>query len=286
MSQQNEAVLERALSLGWSTFTRAWPLLLVASLALIASMMPGVVAAQIIQFVGFAASAGGGTAETQTMFAVASMIVSWMCTVLLQWPAQAGLFAAATQASRGRVQDFRAIFAGFRRFGTVVFASLILSVVGVLVASPILVVAWDTLWPWAQTGFQTMPDLAAINIPLTLAVGAGCAVFQLWIGARLSVVLPRIVDGDQPRVGAIEAIRFSFERTRGNTLNAIGILILAGTASLLGLLMCCIGAVLVGIPLATALQAAFYRALLNDPDPPTPQPAPTWTGATPPQSPL
>ena len=138
-------------------------------------MMPGVVAAQIIQFVGFAASAGGGTAETQTMFAVASMIVSWMCTVLLQWPAQAGLFAAATQASRGRVQDFRAIFAGFRRFGTVVFASLILSVVGVLVASPILVVAWDALWPWAQTGFQTMPDLAAINIPLTLAVGAGCA---------------------------------------------------------------------------------------------------------------
>lgn len=286
MSMQNEAVLERALTIGWTTFKRAWPLMVVATLVALAAGIPPGIASQIVQVVGLAVSGPSASADSRAAVALSAMAVSVVLSACIQWPAQAGLLAAATCATRGRVQQFGTIFAGFRRFGTVFVANFLVAAINFALFLPLALVTWDVLWPWASSGFTAIPSFAALNIPITLAVGALTAVVQLWVTARLSLVMLRVVDPDQPRVGALDAIRFSIERTRGNTLNAVGILILSVTIATLGLIACCVGLVLFGMPLAATLQAGLYRALLNDPDPQPAASAPAWLGSTPPQAPL
>jgi hypothetical protein len=53
----------------------------------------------------------------------------------------------------------------------------------------------------------------------------------------------------------------------------------------LSVLLCGIGVLLVGQPLALALNAGFYRALRRESDPPPLAHAP-WSGAVPPQTPV
>jgi uncharacterized membrane protein len=122
----------------------------------------------------------------------------------------------------------------------------------------------------------------------TIIAGVVCFVLHYVVFARTMLALPRAADPDLPPIGAIDAVLFSLKATKGHTLIGIGVLILMSTVVVLGFLLCCVGAFVVGAPLALALNVGFYRALLNDPDLPPEGvlSAEPWTGPTPPQSPV
>lgn len=288
MTLQSEAVLERALSLGWATFKRAWPLLLVAVLALIVASIPGSVVGQVIQVAGTFIGRAGNSPNAPMIAMVVSMAVSWLISAAVVWPVQAGGYAAATRASRGRSHDFGAILAGFRRFLPVFGANFVLTAVTFAIYLPLVALSWNALWPWLQSGGMQMPDFAQLRIVPTIIVGVVCFVAHYVVFARTMLAIPRAVDPDLPPIGAIDAVRFSLEATKGHTLIGIGVLILMSTVVVLGFLLCCVGALVVGLPLALALNIGFYRALLNDPDlpPEGALSAEPWTGPTPPQSPV
>jgi hypothetical protein len=124
------------------------------------------------------------------------------------------------------------------------------------------------------TGASTVPDFAQLNIGALIACGLVATIVNIWIYARFGQAALRAADPDEPRIGGIAALRYSFALTRGHTLSAIGIAILIGTAAVLGVLLCCIGLLLVGMPLGLSLQAGFYRALRNEPDPQPAAPLP------------
>lgn len=286
MSTESDAVLERALTLGWTSFKRSWPLLLVASLAVSVSGIPGGIVSQVGQLVGSIIQISGGSKETALVVGLSAMALGWACGALVQWPVTAGAQIAAVRAQRGHRNDFGTIFAGFRRFVPVIGANIMVSVAMLLTFAPAVWALRSAVWDFVVNGMRGMPSFSGLR-PVEVVVGVLVSVLaSMLLGARLMLVSMRAADPDLPRVGAIEAIRFSIERTRGNTLNAIGIVILTSTVSFLSLFLCCIGVVLVGLPLAFALQAGFYRALLREADPIEPPPPEAWPGPLPPQTPV
>jgi hypothetical protein len=288
MSMQNEAVLERALTLGWTTFKRAWPLLFVAMLALIVATIPGSLVAQVIQIVGTFVGRSANSPNAPMIAMLIAMAVSWLISAAVVWPVQAGGYAAAARAARGRPHDFAAILSGFRRFMPVFGANFVLSVVTFVIYLPLLALSWGAIWPWIESGGMQLPDFTKLSVVPTIVAGVVCFVLHNLVFVRTMLTLPRAADPDLPPIGAIDAVLFSLKATKGHTLIGIGVLILMSTVVVLGFLLCCVGAFVVGAPLALALNVGFYRALLNDPDLPPEGvlSAEPWTGPTPPQSPV
>lgn len=256
-----------------------------ASLALLASGIPGGVVSQVSSGIANVMRTAGASSEAVLAVTILGMVLGWVTGALIQYPVIAGAVIAAVRAQRGRMNDFGAILSGFRRFVPVVLTSLVVSVLSFAPMIPALLSFGPVIWT-TMTAPGTTPDFSKVNVLGAVLFGLVGLVAYIWIYARCSVAVARVADPDLPLIGPIDAIRFSFDATRGNTLNAIGMFILTSTIGFLSLLLCCIGIVLVGVPLGLALQAGFYRALLREPDPTdsgTPQP---WGGSAPPQVPI
>lgn len=285
MSDASSHILERAITRGWTSFKLAWPLLLVASLAMIGAGIPGGVVSQIASVASSAIEASGGSPAAALAVTLVGTALSFVIGSAIQWPVAAGAAIAAVRAQRGHASDFGAILAGFRRFVPVVAAQALVSLLILGAGIPFLLSVQGPLWSFVKSGFRQIPDLSQLSLPLVFLCGALSTVLWFWLSARLSIAVIRAADPDLPRVGAAEAIRISIERTSGHTLIAVGMIILTSTVSILGFLLCCIGFLLVGMPLGLALNAGFYRSIMLEPDP-TPTPHAPWPGASPPQTPV
>jgi len=284
MEQHRDApdVVTRAIDLGWRAFTSAWWLLVVASLAIFASAIPGTMIGAVSNGIHGALEAMGTDAGVLTVVWLVGQAVSYGISVLLTWPMQVGAGVAAVRASRGHTQEFSALLAGYRRLPTAVGTMFLYTVLLGLVNAPGIVLI--------LLGLGSSIAARQITISATegayLAVGlAWTTVFGLWIAGRLVIAPLRAVDPDLPRVGAFAAISETWAATRGHALAGVATTILSSIAMVFGLFCCLIGVVLLGMPLWLGLQAGFYRAVFAHAEPPPPPPPPAWTGATPPTSP-
>jgi hypothetical protein len=284
MDQNRDApdVLTRTLDLGWRAFLSAWILLVVASLAIIASVVPGTVIGAVGDVIHGALKAAGTDAGVLTVVWILGQVVSYGVSMLLSWPMQVGAGVAAVRASRGHTQEFGAIFAGFRRFPAAVGAMFLYTLLAALVNAPGILCLY--------LGLRS--SIAAKQIVISGSEGAWLAlglvwttVLGLWLAGRLMIAPLRAADPDLPKVGAFAAISETWAATRGHALAGVATMILSSIAMVVGLFCCCIGVVLLGMPLWLGLQAGFYRAVFAHAEPPPPPPAPAWTGATPPTSP-
>jgi hypothetical protein len=285
MPMDSNEVLERAIRLGWSSFKGSWALLVVAALALVAGGVPGAVLGQVAQGVAGIVRISGGPPEAVGIIVVAGTFVAQLVGFCAQWPTMAGAGVAAVRAQRGHANDFKSLLSGFKRFGSVMVAQFVLVIVQFLVWIPAAASSFGA-FKGMLTGASTVPDFAQLNIGALIACGLVATIVNIWIYARFGQAALRAADPDEPRIGGIAALRYSFALTRGHTLSAIGIAIVIGTAAVLGVLLCCVGLLLVGMPLGLSLQAGFYRALRNEPDPQPAAPLPSWPGAVPPQTPV
>lgn len=285
MSTASDEVLERAIRLGWSSFKSSWPLLLVAVLFAGAGGIPGALIGQVGQVVSGVMRATGASPEAAGAVMVAGFVIAQLVGFLVQWPTMAGAGVAALRAQRGHANDFKSLLSGFKRFTSVVTAQFLLTVLAFGVWIPVVVLAFGA-FEGMLAGSGSMPDFSRINLPAAIGAALVSTLLNFWITARLGQAAMRAADPDEPPIGGVEALRYSFALTRGHTLTAIGMLILVSTVTVLSVLLCCIGVLLVGMPLALALQAGFYRALRREPDPLPPPPVTTWTGAVPPRTPV
>jgi hypothetical protein len=284
MSEETDALLERSIRLGWASFKSAWALLLVAVLAAGFASVPGAVIGQIGQIAGFVLGRSGWSARETFILFISVAAFGQVVAYLTYWPAYAGALVAAVRAQRGHRNDFRALFSGFRRFPSVVGASFVCAVLAAAAWFPFayfVVGAFEGM----LSGASQRPDLSQVNIPGAVIAALVATVLNFLVYARLGLAPLRAADPDLPKVGAVEALRYAFELTRGRTMIAIGMTILTGTVLVLSVLLCGIGVLLVGQPLALALNAGFYRALRRESDPPPLAHAP-WSGAVPPQTPV
>jgi hypothetical protein len=254
-------VLGFALSAGWRAFTTAWPLTLVGALVIVGGSIPSQILGAPLQFAELLAEVNPGLGVAAFVVGTLGTIAG---TVLAQWPAQVGAAGAGLAAVRGRKDAFGVVLEGFRRFGTSIFAMFLyaLATIAAFIPGGVVLVAGALM---IVAGQRSSPDgLAAISV-LGIAVAAlgGLVVLccALYVSARLLPLSLRVVDPDLPRVGAVDAFAETWRMTRGHALAGVGVLLIGGAAVFAGVLMCCVGVLLFGMPLLLAFNAAYYEAL-------------------------
>jgi hypothetical protein len=257
-------LLDQALSGGWATFKRAWPLLLVASLVMIAGGIPGQVVSQGGQFLGNAIQRGGGNQGIVALIFGTTALAGLLLSVLVQWPAQVGAMTAALCAARGDSGNFGATLAGFRRLGTSLLVMLLVTLCGVVAVIPGFIPIVIGIVLAAMDGARGNIGPAAIIGFVLIGVGVLIALAgSLYVTSRTMLAPMRALDPVLPKVGAVEALSQTWAATRGNVLPLLGILLLVGVVMILGLLACCVGIVLFSMPLWLAWLAAAYRVLFD-----------------------
>ncbi|MEP6912662.1 MAG: hypothetical protein ABI923_07900 [bacterium] len=210
------------------------------------------------------------------MTAVGVMIGSVVPLGLLMGPMMCGLYLALFQTRRGQPIEFGILFKGFDYFGDSVIATLIhmIPIVAVFVPSYILFYVGLFVIMGQQGG---EPNSAAL-----LGFFGFFAVFWLVmmvILIALSVVFtfayPLIVDR---RLSGIEAVKLSIRAALANFWRLLGLLLITGLLSFVGVLCCYIGVFFV-MPVSFAAIATAYEQVfgLGEFQPNLPPPPPIFS---------
>lgn len=267
--------------LGWSRWWASFLPLFLGTLIVVAVYVP----LQLPNLVNIPTAIVGAKAsqspETAQNLKDASVVASGLAgifgcfavlwSIFVSLPILAGFVWMGVQAARGTVPSVGSIFQGFRRFPTVlggvffsviIFAVPYLLAIGVALALLLSQSGWDTgqlnqlmndheSW---DGGFVTALIIAAVWV-------AVCVVVIYWIGLRLIMWLPVVVDDAGPRRGAWASINRSWQITRGSALSLFGLLLTAGLLSMFTLVLCCAPYFLVGLPLYITLYGLAYAML-------------------------
>ena len=144
-------------------------------------------------------------------------------TLLVMLPVQAflagGLINFSLMVARGRKPEFNDVFKGGRYFGTMLVAMFLLGL-GYFVGALLCLV----------------PGVIFL---------LGCSLYGFFV-----------VDQN---LGSVDALKRSWEFTKGHKVNLLVLMLLLSLVSLLGLLACCIGQLIVVPMYALALAFAYLR---------------------------
>lgn len=210
------------------------------------------------------------------MTAVGVMIGSVVPLGLLMGPMMCGLYLALLQTRRGQPIEFGLLFKGFDYFGDSVIATLIHMIPIVVVFVPSYLLFYVGLFViMGQQGGE--PNSAAL-----LGFFGFFVVFWLVmmvILIALSVVFtfayPLIVDR---RLSGIEAVKLSIKAALANFWRLLGLLLMTGFLSFVGVLCCYVG-VFLAMPVSFAAIATAYEQVfgLGEFQPNLPPPPPIFS---------
>jgi len=210
------------------------------------------------------------------MTAVGVMIGSVVPLGLLMGPMMCGLYLALFQTRRGQPIEFGILFKGFDYFGDSVVATLLHMIPIVVVFVPSYILFYVGLFViMGQQGGE--PNSAAL-----LGFFGFFAIFWLVmmvILITLSVVFtfayPLIVDR---RLSGIEAVKLSIKAALANFWRLLGLLLMTGLMSFVGVLCCYIG-VFLAMPVSLAAIATAYEQVfgLGEFQPNLPPPPPIFS---------
>ena len=210
------------------------------------------------------------------MTAVGVMIGSVVPLGLLMGPMMCGLYLALLQTRRGQPIEFGILFKGFDYFGDSVIATLLHMIPIVVVFVPSYILFYVGLFVMmGQQGGE--PNSVAL-----LGFFGFFAVFWLVMMVILIVVsviftfaYPLIVDR---RLSGIEAVKLSIKAALANFWRLLGLLLLTGLLSFVGVLCCYIG-VFFAMPVGFAAIATAYEQVfgLGEFQPNLPPPPPIFS---------
>ena len=210
------------------------------------------------------------------MTAVGVIIGSVVPLGLLMGPMMCGLYLALFQTRREQPIEFGILFKGFDYFGDSVVATLLHMIPIVVVFVPSYILFYVGLFVMmGQQGGE--PNSAAL-----LGFFGFFAVFWLVMMVILIVVsviftfaYPLIVDR---RLSGIEAVKLSIKAALANFWRLLGLLLLTGLLSFVGVLCCYIG-VFFAMPVGFAAIATAYEQVfgLGEFQPNLPPPPPIFS---------
>jgi uncharacterized membrane protein len=211
------------------------------------------------------------------MTVVGVLIGSVVPLGILMGPMMCGIYLALFKTRRGQPIEFGLLFKGFDYFGDAVIATLLhmIPVIVIFVPSYILfyVGMFATIAASSQSG---EPNPAAL-----LGFLGFFAIFWLVFMVVLIVLsvifvfaYPLIVDR---RLSGLNAVKLSIRAAMANFWRLLGMLLLTGLLTFVGVLFCYVGAFLV-MPISFAAIATAYEQVfgLGDVQPNLPPPPPTF----------
>jgi hypothetical protein len=209
------------------------------------------------------------------MTAVGVLIGSIVPLGILMGPMMCGLYLALLQTRRGQPIEFGTLFKGFDYFGDSVVATLIHMIPVVVIFVPSYLLFYVGLFvmmgrqggepnPGAMLGFFGFFALFWLVMIVILIV----------VSVVFTFAYPLIVDR---RLSGVEAVKLSVKAALANFWRLVGLLLMTGLMSFVGVLFCYVGAFLV-MPLSFAAIATAYEQVfgLGEFQPNLPPPPPTF----------
>ncbi|MHC4428452.1 MAG: hypothetical protein ACYS0D_07585 [Planctomycetota bacterium] len=172
-------------------------------------------------------------------------------------PLNAGVALVGVHAYRGERLCISEMFAGFRRFFTVLAVNVLtMLVIGACMLPMIAGFAGSVLLANGSPSLALVQILAGVAISLVLCISTGI---------RLSFSMLACLDPTQNGPGPIESMRLSWMLTSRIVPHLLVVYLLVGLIVLSSLLMLGIGFILVGQPLALGMVGAAYALAVGRP---------------------
>jgi len=203
------------------------------------------------------------------------ILIGGAVPIVLLGPMMVGIFLCLLQRQRGEPVEFGTLFKGFEQFvqGLVVAALKTIPIIIIIVPYYIfLVVMMATSMP---RGRHPSPEdsqafvfsFFGVEMVFVLVI----MVVSVFVEIFFMFAFPLIADR---KLSGLEAVKLSFRAGKANMGGIIGLILLNGLLSIVGVLCCIIG-VYFYLPIAFASQVVAYRRVFPDigsklPSPPPP----------------
>lgn len=194
---------------------------------------------------------------------------------ILMGPMMCGIYLALFKTRRREPIEFGQLFKGFDYFGDSVIATLLHMVPIMLIVIPAYVIFYISMFGMIAAS-NGQPDPAAL-----IGLLGGFGVF--WLVVMMAIIIlsvifafayPLIVDR---RLSGLNAVKLSIRAGFGNFWRLLGMMMLTGLLTFVGVLFCYVGAFLV-MPISFAAIATAYEQVfgLGEVQPNLPPPPPSF----------
>ncbi len=196
---------------------------------------------------------------------------------ILLGPMMCGIYLTLFKAKRGQPIEFGDLFKGFDYFGDSLIATLLHLVPLLVVFVPSYIVFYIGLFFLMPRNGEPDPGALFGFFGLFAVFWLVMMVLLILVSVGFTFAYPLIVDR---RLSGLDAVKLSIRAAMANFWQLLGMLLLNGLFSFVGLLFCYVGAFLV-LPVGFAAIATAYEQVFGladgDFQPNLPPPPPTFT---------
>jgi len=195
---------------------------------------------------------------------------------ILMGPMTCGIYLALFQTRRGQPIEFAVLFKGFDYFGDAVIAALLHVLPMFVIIAPayiLYIVGMFTMMGASQNG-EPNPAAALGFFGIFGVIWLVIMVLLVVLSVVFTFAYPLIVDR---RLSGLNAVKLSIRAGMANFWRLLGMIVLTGLLSSLGVLLCIVGVYLI-MPVGFAAVAAAYEQVfgLSEVHSNLPPPPPTF----------
>ncbi|HEV7472630.1 MAG TPA: hypothetical protein VGN90_01200 [Pyrinomonadaceae bacterium] len=196
---------------------------------------------------------------------------------ILMGPMMCGIYLALFQTRRGNPIEFNLLFKGFDYFGDAVIAMLLHMIPIIIVIVPTYILFYAGMFGMMAASGNSEPNPAALMgfFGFMLVVWFVIMILLIVLSVVFTFAYPLIVDR---RLSGLNAVKLSIRAGLANFWRLLGMLLVTGLLTFVGVLFCYVGAFLV-MPISFAAIAIAYEQVfgLGELAPNLPPPPPTFT---------
>jgi uncharacterized membrane protein len=196
---------------------------------------------------------------------------------ILMGPMMCGIYLAIFQTRRGQPIEFGLLFKGFDYFGDAVIATLLHMIPIIVVIVPTYILFYLGMFAVMATSSSGEPNPGALLgfFGVFALVWLVIMVLLIVLSVAFTFAYPLIVDR---RLSGLNAVKLSIRAAFANFWRLLGMLLLTGLLTFVGVLFCYVGAFLV-MPISFAAIASAYEQVfgLGQVQPNLPPPPPSFT---------
>jgi uncharacterized membrane protein len=196
---------------------------------------------------------------------------------ILMGPMMCGIYLAIFQTRRGQPIEFGLLFKGFDYFGDAVIATLLHMIPVIIVIVPVYISFYIGMFGVIAASGNGEPNPAALLglFGVFGIIWLAVVILLIVLSVVFTFAYPLIVDR---RLSGLNAVKLSIRAAFANFWRLLGMLLLTGLLTMVGVLFCYVGAFLV-MPISFAAIATAYEQVfgLGELQPNLPPPPPTFT---------
>ncbi len=247
-----------AFQQGWETFKSAYGFALVACITVFGLLFLGNMITQGIQsaFMASAVSLAKGGTPSRTaigLASIASLLVSLVAIVFLQWPMYASFAYSAIASTRRERITTRTVLRGYVRLGRAIFALLLIFVASLVLMLPLgAIIALPAI---LQPGSSPMSWVAILLLVAIYSVGVGFVIWRLFMGVMLAM------DEEVRQLTTIECLKCGWSMTRPFAWPFFGLMVCLYVMNVVAMFLFCLPMLFFTAPLSLCVLGAAYHQL-------------------------